>query len=108
MKSNLVFFWRCVLAEFISSTSYCYIASSCTLTFYQKNKNNPQRLQWEDSAELLNVAITMGLSVAAISFIFNIQHGGYINPAVTFAQFASWRNSFLKTFLYLLVQFGGG
>lgn len=103
------FFWRCVVAELLSSLFYCFAASAVTLRLYEtKYKDGVPSPRWKDPSELSMVSLTMGISVTAISFIFNVRYGGYILSTVAFGHFACWRNTLIEIVAYLLAHMLGG
>lgn len=103
------FFWRCVVAELLSSLFYCFAASAVTLRLYEtKYKDGVPSPRWKDPSELSMVSLTMGISVTAISFIFNVRYGGYILSTVAFGHFACWRNTLIEVVAYLLAHMLGG
>ena len=101
-----LFFWRCVFAELLSSTLYCFTITSVTLRTSMSDRITSKLRR--DPIDVLQMSLTIGLAVSAISFVFKIQDGGYINPSVTFGHFVSWRNNFIETTMYLIAQMTGG
>lgn len=96
-KSCTTFFWRATLAEFLASTIYVCIVLGVVLNS-DLNKID----------EHLRIAITFGLTLAGISFMFAPSSGGYLNPAVTVSCLIARRINLLRAICYLIVQFAGG
>lgn len=95
-KSCTTFFWRATLAEFLASTIYVCIVLGVVLNS-DLNKID----------EHLRIAITFGLTLAGISFMFAPSSGGYLNPAVTVSCLIARRINLLRAICYLIVQFAG-
>lgn len=60
------------------------------------------------SDHVLQVALTFGLAVGTMVWIFSHQSGGYFNPAVTLAALFTRRLSIIRGFLYIVSQIVGG
>ena len=96
-------FWRCIIAEFLSSCLYCFLTS--TLLFNLQSQTVDQGTY---QIYLLTTAVAIGFVVTTISYGFGVTHNGYIFPAVTFGQCLMRNCSFIQSILYFIFQMIGG
>lgn len=86
-------FWRAVFAEFLGTFLLVLFAIGAT------------RQDWQaDTLDIVQIALSFGLSVATSVWIIGHISGGHINPAVTCAMLVTRRISFMKAVLYIIVQ----
>ncbi|CAG5119544.1 unnamed protein product [Candidula unifasciata] len=62
---------------------------------------------WSTGAGVLQVALTFGLTVATVTWVFNHISGGHFNPALTVASLFTRRVSIIRGFLYIIIQIAG-
>ena len=86
-----------MLAEFLGSAIYACMVLGVSLNSDLTN-----------TADHLRIAITFGLTLASLSYMFATSSGGIINPAVTIACAIARRINILQAIAYLIVQCGGG
>lgn len=85
-----------MLAEFLGSAIYACMVLGVSLNSDLTN-----------TADHLRIAITFGLTLGSLSFMFASSSGGIINPAVTIACAIARRINILQAIGYLIVQCGG-
>lgn len=86
-------FWRAVFAEFLGT--FMLVLYGCGST----------RQGWQnDPLDVVQIALSFGLSVATAVWIIGHTSGGHINPAVTCAMLVTRRISFVRTLLYIIAQ----
>ena len=86
-------FWRAVFAEFLGTFLLVLFATGAT------------RQDWQpDTLDIVQIALSFGLSVATCVWIIGHVSGGHINPAVTCAMLVTRRISFVRTVLYIISQ----
>ncbi|GFR68777.1 aquaporin [Elysia marginata] len=61
-----------------------------------------------DERSFIHVALTFGLTVATVVWVFNHISGGHVNPAVTLAALFTRRVSIIRGVLYIVFQIIGG
>ncbi|BFZ19681.1 hypothetical protein BsWGS_22720 [Bradybaena similaris] len=62
---------------------------------------------WLTGAGVVQIALTFGLIVATVAWVFNHVSGGHFNPAVTFASLFTRRVSIIRGVLYIIIQIAG-
>ena len=90
-------FWRALLAEFIGTLLLVLFATGSTV---QGWNNDPQN----DPLDIVQIALSFGLSVATSVWIIGHVSGGHINPAVTCGMFVARRISLVRAILYIISQ----
>ena len=85
--------WRSYLAEFLGTFTFVFLSSAAVLI------NNLY-----GDIGTVGVALTIGLSYAALVFVTAHLSGGYLNPAVSLALWLSGRLANLKTAVYITIQ----
>jgi len=63
---------------------------------------------YQDKADAVHVALTFGLAVATVTWLFSHISGGHANPAVTLACLFTRRVSIIRGVLYIVSQITGG
>ena len=90
-------FWRAVVAEFLGTFLLVLYATGST------------RQDWQsDPLDIVQIALSFGLSVATSVWIIGHISGGHINPAVTCAMLVTRRISLIRAILYITAQCVGG
>ncbi|CAL1538599.1 unnamed protein product, partial [Lymnaea stagnalis] len=66
-------------------------------------------ISWQGQGpDVVRVALTFGLAVATVVWIFSHISGGHVNPAVTIAALFTRRVSIIRGILYIVAQVVGG
>ena len=90
-------FWRALLAEFIGTFLLVLYATGSTVQGWNNDPKN-------DPLDIVQIALSFGLSVATSVWIIGHISGGHINPAVTCAMFVARRISLVRAALYIISQ----
>lgn len=90
-------FWRAIFAELLGTFLLVLYACGATRQDWQK-----------DPLDIVQIALSFGLSVATSVWIIGHISGGHINPAVTCAMLVTRRISLIRAILYIIAQCVGG
>lgn len=89
-------FWKAVFAEFLGTWLLVLIGTGSCIQ------------DWEDdSLDVVQIALSFGLTVATIVWIIGHISGGHINPAVTCAMLITRRISLIRALLFIIAQLVG-
>ncbi|KAL3858937.1 hypothetical protein ACJMK2_009186 [Sinanodonta woodiana] len=108
-------FWKAVVAEFIG-TLFLVLAGcgSCIQGWHNGNHikllidNSTVELTHNYStADIVQISLAFGLSVATVVWIIGHISGGHVNPAVTCAMLITRRVSLARALLFIVVQLTG-
>lgn len=97
LKSTL--FWRCVIAEFMASTIYCFFATTLMFSVHQ-DLRSPNNIQ--------NTALALGFLVMVLSHGFGIVHNAFVFPSITFGKCLMKKASLFKSIFAFTSQMIGG
>ena len=84
-------FWKAVAAEFVGTMLLVLVGcGSC--------------IGWVKDADIVQISLCFGLSVATVIWIIGHVSGGHVNPAVTAAFFITRRISLARAVMYIVSQ----
>lgn len=101
LKSTLL--WRCVIAEFLASTIYCFFANTLMFSVHQGlgSMNNIQN-------QISNTALALGFLIMVLSHGFGIVHNAFVFPSITFGKCLMKKASLFKLIFVFASQMIGG
>ena len=89
-------FWKAIFAEFLGTWLLVLIGTGSCIQDWQ-----------EDTLDVVQIALSFGLTVATIVWIIGHISGGHINPAVTCAMLITRRISLIRALLFITAQLVG-
>ncbi|KAK3575796.1 hypothetical protein CHS0354_030739 [Potamilus streckersoni] len=108
-------FWKAVAAEFVGT--FILVLVGCGSCIQDWSRENYITLRINDtevnlvnnysSADIVQIALAFGLSVATVIWIIGHVSGGHVNPAVTSAMLITRRISLARAFLFIVIQLLG-
>ncbi|KAL3858935.1 hypothetical protein ACJMK2_009184 [Sinanodonta woodiana] len=108
-------FWKAVAAEFVGT--FILVLVGCGSCIQNWSSGNYITLRINDtdvnlinnysSADIVQIALAFGLSVATVICIIGHVSGGHVNPAVTSAMLITRRISLARAFLFIVIQLLG-
>ncbi|XP_048450561.1 aquaporin-1-like, partial [Rhincodon typus] len=90
-------FWRAVLAEFLGMTIFVFLSTGSATKWTPRGY----------PADVVQISLTFGLSIATTAQIIGHLSGGHLNPAVTLGLLAGCQVSLLRAILYIASQLLG-
>ncbi|KAL3858942.1 hypothetical protein ACJMK2_009191 [Sinanodonta woodiana] len=108
-------FWRAVVAEFVGT--FILVLAGCGSCIQNWNVQNATVIQLNDtevnmtnnytSTDIVQIALTFGLSVSTIIWVIAHISGGHVNPAVTCAMLITRHISFTRASVFIVAQLLG-
>lgn len=89
-------FWKAIFAEFLGTLLLVLIGTGSCIQDWQS-----------DHLDIVQIALSFGLTVATIVWIIGHISGGHINPAVTCAMLITRKISIIRAMLFLVAQLVG-
>lgn len=101
-------FWLALIAEFIGTLFLVLVACGSCASFPVKKSggrgNNTEAYEKHLPADVVQISMCFGLSVATIVWAIAHVSGGHINPAVTMGFLVTRKISIIRAVLYVAVQ----
>ncbi|XP_076470253.1 aquaporin-like [Babylonia areolata] len=105
--------WRSIACETLGTTLIVLLGCGSWISSHSPSPSSPSSPSSSSSSpssppQVLPVALTFGLAVATMLWVFAHVSGGHFNPALTTATVLTRRVSVVRGVLYVLAQMVGG